>query len=261
MAVGGAQFGVRTAGLERRGAFVPGLGRLAACISVCYWVLGCSQAKPDRHEPWEMVAFPGGNVIAVAPALNYSGSTAFDPVVVGDLMASELSSLPGVGVIGVNRVMAILAEQNLARIQSPQQALEICNRLGADAILVFAVTEYDAYTPVVGITAQLYTSHPREATLGLPPGGEPGLPATAPADGLPIRPVAECQRVFNATHERVQNAVRKYADKRKEGESPYGWRKYVASQEWYLRFCCHAVARDLLMRPVDGFGVVRVMDD
>ena len=185
-------------------------------------------------------------------------------------MASELSTLPGVGVIGVNRVMAILAEQGVGRIQSPQHALAVCERVGADAILVFAVSEYDPYTPVVGLTAQLYTRPVAPAGparqgaeggmtsnggAGSESGSEAGSrPGVAP-ERWPVRPAAECQRVFNATHERVQNAVREYADKRKEGESPYGWRKYLVSQEWFLRFCCHTVARDLLTQPVDWFGV------
>jgi hypothetical protein len=93
------------------------------------------------------------------------------------------------------------------------------------------------------------------------PADASGVPATAPAREPSFRPVAECQRVFNARHERVQNAVREYADKRNEGNSPYGWRKYVASQELFLRFCCHAVAREMLMQPVEGFSAVRVMED
>ncbi len=252
---------MRTAMLKGNGPCRRGWGRTAVCISVCCLALGCSSTKRDRHCISEMIAFPGGNVIAVAPALNFSGSPAFDPLVVGDLMASELSTLPGVGVIGVNRVMAVLAERNVARIQSPRHAVEVCDRLGADAILVFAVTEYDPYTPVVGITAQLYTRYRRQDALDVPYGGEPGMPATAPADDLPVRPLAECQRVFNARHERVQNAVKEYADKRSEGDSPYGWRKYLASQEWFLRFCCHAVARNLLTQPVEGFSMLRVAEE
>jgi len=219
------------------------------CISTVCLALGCSQTT-ERHETLEIVAFPRGNVIAVAPALNFSGSSAFDPVTVGDLMASELSTLPGVGVIGVNRVMAVLADQGVERIHSPRHAVAVCERLGADAILVFAIAEYDPYTPVVGITAQLYTRGPGLAGPDAPPGG----PSPEPAGECPVRPAAETQRVFNATHKRVQNAVRDYADKRKEGESPYGWRKYLASQEWFLRFCCHTVARDLLTQPVDWFA-------
>lgn len=235
-------------------------GRMAVIISACCWALGCSWHR-EKPQVSEMIAFPGGNVIAVAPALNFSGSSAFDPVVVGDTMASELSTLPGVGVIGVNRVLAVMAEQNCARIQSPQHAVQICERLGADAIVVFAITEYDPYTPVVGMTAQLYTRHRPAELASHEPVHQPGMPATASAGEPSCRPVAECQRVFNARHERVQNAVREYADKRNEGNSPYGWRKYVASQELFLRYCCHAVAREMLMQPVEGFSVVRVMED
>src|SRR5690606_32522839 len=111
---------------------------------------------------------------------------------------------------------------------------------------VFAITEYDPYRPVVGITAQLYARQPGPLDPLMPPGRLPGQePAETPLQpGLPgpppVRPVAECQQVFNASHERVQNAVRDYADKRSAGDSPYGWRKHLASQEWFLRFCCHA---------------------
>jgi hypothetical protein len=213
----------------------------------CGWV-GCSPAR-DRQELERLPVFPPGTVIAVAPALNFSGSTAFDPVIVGDLMASELADVPGMGVIGVNRVLALLAEQGVARIQSPRQAIEICGRLGADALLVFAVTEYDPYTPIVGITAQLYGPPP------LPAGGAE-LAAGAPhAPAQPARPLAQAQRIFNADHQRVQHYVREYADKRDAGESPYGWRKYVASQELFLRFCCWCVARELTeQQPLALFG-------
>ena len=104
--------------------------------------------------------------VAVAPALNHSGSAEFDPAKVGDLMASELSGLEGVKVVGVSRVLAVLAEQGDVRIRSPEHALEVCERLGVDLILVFAVTEYDAYTPVVGLAAQLYGPWKAEGPQG-----------------------------------------------------------------------------------------------
>jgi hypothetical protein len=52
-------------------------------------------------------------MVAVAPALNFSGSPAFDPVKVADLMASELAGIPGVGVIGVSRVLAVMRDQGV----------------------------------------------------------------------------------------------------------------------------------------------------
>ncbi|MEP0844962.1 MAG: hypothetical protein HRF43_19855, partial [Phycisphaerae bacterium] len=218
------------------------------------FIAGCSRpSSPARHE--EAVWCPAGTVIAVAPALNFSGNTNFDPIIAADLMASELSGFPGLGVIGVNRTLAVLSEQGLARIQSPRHALEVADRLGADAILVFAITEYDAYTPVVGIAAQLYSRRP--VLWDLSEGAAPGPAATRPAGPEPARLLAECQQVFNAAHESVRNAVRDYADKRNGGESPYGWRKYLVSQERFLRFCCYAVARDLLRQQTIPFGVAR----
>jgi hypothetical protein len=203
---------------------------------------GCSSSKeqPARIE----TALAWGTTIAVAPALNFSGSAAFDPVRVADLMASELSDVEGVGVVGVNRVLAILAEQGLVQIQSPDHAVQVCERIGADAILVFAITEYDAYRPIVGIAAQLYGRRPE----AMP--GAAGLASdvvddhAGPASGGV--PWGQVQRVFNGTHDRVRHGVKEYARHRSGDRSPYGWRKYIASQELFLRFCCSSVVRELM---------------
>jgi len=205
-----------------------------------------------------MTPFPEGMRVAVAPALNFSGSAQFDPVKVADLIASELSSFRGIGVIGVSRVLAILAEQGVGQIQSPEHALDVCDRLGADAILVFAVTEYDAYTPVVGMAAQLYGR--RSAGPALDPVATSRMarpfPVASRADAT--RPRAQVQRVFNATHEAVQRDVRRYAESRSAQGSPYGWRKYLASQECFLRYCSFTIARELIVRQMDRGAVVNL---
>jgi hypothetical protein len=216
---------------------------------------GCSQAT---HEPAVEVysPMPWGTTVAVAPALNFSGSSEFDPLKVADLMASELSSIRGVGVIGVTRVQAVLADQGVGQIQSPVHAMAVCDRLGADAILVFAVTEYDPYTPVIGIAAQIYTRGRTPQNAGPQEAGKP-FAASQPESSA--RPWAQVQHVFNGTHEQVQKRVKEYADSRSGDNSPYGWKKYLASQERYLRFCCFSVARELMEQPFvphefAGFG-------
>jgi hypothetical protein len=45
--------------------------------------------------------------------------------------------------------------------------------------------------------------------------------------------------------------VREYADTRDADDSPYRWRKYLASQERYLRFCCFTVAGELMEQQQD----------
>ena len=203
-----------------------------------------------------MPRFPEGIRVAVAPALNFSGSPDFDPVKVADLMVSELASFEGVGTIGVSRVLAILAEQGVDQIQSPEHALDLCDRLGADSILVFAVTEYDAYTPVVGMAAQMYGR--QSAGPGLDPVATSRMarPFPVPRRADAARPQAQIQRVFNGAHEVVQRHVRRYVELRGADEGPYGWRKYLVSQERYLRFCCFAAARALMMQQSDDRTVV-----
>ncbi len=135
---------------------VPALWRwmLASVLVVSAGLPGCAR---ERRVGPELVANTrlGKATIAVAPALNLSGSGDFDPSRFADLMASELSHADGISVIPVSRVLAFLPGAGAATVETPGQALELVKRLGADAILVFAVVEYDPYDPPsIGITAQ-----------------------------------------------------------------------------------------------------------
>jgi hypothetical protein len=210
---------------------------------------GCSEKCKGPQRDVVYSALPYGTTIAIAPAMNHSGSSALDPLRVSDLMASELGTVEGVRVIGVNRVLAVLAEQGVSQIQTPQHAVAVCERVGADQILVYAVTEYDPYQPVVGIAAQLYGPHRSDITFDPVVDGRSARPFPVPEQPNGARPLVEVQRVFNGVHEDVQERVKKYADDRNETPTPYGWRKYMASQEWYLRFCCYAVIRELVQQP------------
>lgn len=232
-----------------------GLSGLALCLvaTAGFFVAGCSQTKKPLSG-W--AAITPNMAIAVAPALNFSGSSDFDPIKVADALASELSEVPGVAVIGVNRVLAVFAEQGVDRIQSPEHALAVCERLGADAIMVFAMTEYDAYTPVMGIAAQMYGRHAAGQQMMDPVAtSRMARPFPMSAGHESLRPWAQSQRTFDARHDVVRAALEEYAESRNGSGGPYGWKKYLASQEWYVRFCCHTVCRDLLEQsgrmPVD----------
>lgn len=222
-----------------RGFLIGGAVWLAA------WVVGCSQTT-DEPVALSVAQGPPDRTIAVAPALNFSGGREFDPVQVADLLASELSQVPHLGVVGVSRVLAVLVEQGHERIQSPAHAVEVAERLGVDAIVVFAVTEYDPYTPIVGLAAQLYERRAGAASLDLVATSRMARPFPVAGGARRHGPSAQTQRTFNAAHEDVECDVRHYAKMRSAGNSPYGWRRYLVSQEWFLRFCCHAVVRDLM---------------
>ena len=221
-------------------------GLSASCGGAFFWLLlgsvvpvGCA----GRREPVEPVIVPnptlGRVTIAVAPALNLSGSTDFDPNRFADLMAGELTYAEHISVIPVSRVLGVLAGQGVDRVESPAHASEIATRLGADAILVFAVTEYDPYDPPrVGISAQLFAAAPT---------ADHGTPATGVgSSGMSPRALAETQRRFDATHADVDDEIRSFARKRGADGSAYGWRKYVVSQQHFIQFCCSATIKALL---------------
>lgn len=211
-------------------------------------LVGCIGTR--RFEP-VTIANPaqGSMTIAVAPALNLSGSADFDANRFADLMASELSFADGVSVIPVSRVLGVLATQGRHRVQSPTHALEIAGLLGADAILVFAVTEYDPYEPPsIGISAELYGARPW-MRRGAPDPQALSRQARLSSDQTPSpgrRLLAQSQRVFNASHQSVVADIRRFAQLRGGDGSPYGWRKFTVSQQHFIRYCCHASIRALL---------------
>ena len=234
-------------------------GFALAAIWILLAAVGCSQTS-EPETAWVAQA-PPTSIVAVAPALNFSGSSEFDPVQVADLFASELSQTPGIGVVGVSRVLAVLAGQGVDRIQSPEHALEVAERLGADGIVVFAVTEYDPYTPIVGIAAQLYGRQRPGPQLDPVVTSRMARPFPVISDREKWRPWAQSQRTFNAEYEDVQCDVRKYAKTRNAGDSPHGWKKYLVSQQWFLRFCCYAVNRDLMEQAGGEVIVAAAPDD
>ena len=208
-------------------------------------VAGCSEQKAHKLDAF-VVALPPGTSVAIAPPINASGCPDVDLLRVADLMASELSTIPGIGVIGVNRVLAVLAEQGQRQVASAEHALAVCDRLGADAIIVFAVTEYNPYTPVVGIVAELYGKQADRAQLDPVATSRMARPFPVPPDERAPKPLAQVQKTFNASHEVIQKDVKEYADERDANKTPMGWKRYLASQENYLRYCCYSVARDLV---------------
>lgn len=235
-------------------------GKAAGLLVGASLLVGCTAG--GRRTDAVFIANPtlGPMTIAVAPVLNLSGSKDFDRNRLADLMASELSYADGITVIPVSRVLGILAAQGLDGVESPTHALELVALLGADAILVIAVSEYDPYDPPsVGLSAQLFGTRPGASGAALDPTAlsrRANLAASA-ARGGDKRLLAQTQRVFSASHESVVAGIREYAALRSGDDSPYGWRKFVVSQQHFIRYCCYATIRDLLSgRQGSGSGDV-----
>lgn len=203
------------------------------CLSAL--VCGCqkhqSAVETSRTLPRNMT-------FAVAPILNFSGKPDLDPVQAADLLASELTSVPGANVIPVNRVMAVLQTQGKMQVESPAQAILVAEAVGADAILVAAITEYDAYTPVVGLIVQMYSVSPSKTrSLDAVAASRMSRPFEASRMASSYAPSAQVQGTYNAMHDDVVDHIKNYACKRAETDYPQGWRQYLHMQSLYLRFC------------------------
>ena len=207
---------------------------------------GCGQSRSSPVRIANSVLGP--LTIAVAPALNFSGSSDFDRSAVADIMASELGSVVGVEVVPVSRVLAVLNEQGRDEIASPAHAQEVVDRLGTDAILVFAVTAYEPYDPpIVGITAQIYGARRRGANGGVDPvrlSREASAPAVETVSAS-FGPLAQAEEVFDASHGITEDRVKEFAERRDATGSPFAWRLYMKSQRHFVRYCCHQTLRTL----------------
>lgn len=214
-----------------------GFSAWLAALTCGALLTGCA-----RHESDVRVsnAFPVPITLAVAPILNFSGDFNLDPVKTADLLASELSFVDGVTVLPVNRVMAVLASQGKQQIESPSHALAIAEAVGADAIVVAGITEYDAYVPVVGVAVQIYEL-PKQPTTGLDAvqATRQARPAAVSEMADAQLPIGQVQVVYNASHTYVTDAVREYAAHRSEGDQNLGWKQYLKVQTLFIRFCWH----------------------
>ncbi len=211
-------------------------------------LVGCGLV--ERAEP-VFVANPrfGAMTVAVAPAINLSGSADFDRNRFADLFASELSFAKGISVIPVSRVLGVLAADGLEGVDSPDRAFQVAGLLGADAILVFAVTEYDPYDPPrIGIAAQLYAAPARSRDGTVDPNALSRQARLVKATGKVGKPglIAQTQKVFDASHNALVADLKAFAQHRTANNSPYSWRRYVVSQQEFIRYCCHRTIRALL---------------
>ncbi len=216
---------------------------------------GCAQ----RTQTPQPVLLPP-QVVALAPVLNLSGSRDFDPLRITDLLASEFVSCEGVAVVPVNMTLAELERRGKLTIDTPQEATALARALGADATIVVAITEYNPYyPPVVGLVMQWYpagadASRPADDPVNAE-SNEKGVATLSDANGA--HPRWQIERIFNAAHEDTRAEVRRYARKRDGDASPYGWRKYVQSQELYVRYCGWEMIQTMLRLDRDDPATVR----
>jgi hypothetical protein len=216
---------------------IPSYACVPAIMMAALAVGGCSSLRkplPPRLESVIHSPYAGVQTLAIAPTINLSGSRDFDPLAVSDAIYAELQQVPGLNVIPLNRVLLAMRQLNIRAIDDPVQAQRIAENLGANGLVVPAVTAFNPYNPpAVGMILQIYT--PRSANGG---GGTGG--------GVQKQPASQANGVFNATNQSVLRELSDFARGRTQYDSALHEQKYLMDSDLYLRFVSHAMVRRLM---------------
>src|SRR5262245_10550855 len=143
------------------------------------------------HSPYPTVM-----TFAIAPAINLSGSRDFDPLKVSDELFTEMQQVQGLNLLPVNKTLIAMNRLGMRNIDDVAGAQKRSEALGADGLIVPAITSYDPYNPpVVGMVLQLYTppikNPPENYSIRAPVIlTNPGAP-TVVADVAPALPAPE----------------------------------------------------------------------
>jgi hypothetical protein len=158
---------------------------------------------------------------------------------------------------------------HIPSIDDPAAAQRLAQYLGADGLIIPAVTAYDPYNPpVVGMVLQMYTPPAAaipaaatvapEATIHVAANAgtvranpdRPTLVAdVAPATPVPLvirQPVSQVSAVFNATNQSVLRELKGFVNGRTQYDSAMMDQKYLLDSDAYMRFVCSAMMRRLM---------------
>lgn len=202
------------------------------------------------------------HTLAIAPAINLSGSRDFDPLVVSDLLFAEMQQVQNLNVLPLNKTLLAMQRLGIRAIDDVKSAQALADYLGADGLVVPAVTAYDPYNPpVVGMILQLYTPAAQPAgAAGAPLKSQSlrsnpdtvifaaDLPNTGQMpDPRPQRqPASQVAAVFNGSNQSVLKEIQAFAAGRAPYDSALQERRFLMDADWYMRFVCHAMTRRLM---------------
>lgn len=215
---------------------------------------GCQAGKQYGTETQAYLPGTKRQVWAVAPAVNLSGQEV-DPLIQADDLFEQLQQVHGLTVIPVNRVLQVFAALKIGKVQSADEANEVCKELGCDALIVPTVTIYDPYDPPkFGAAVQVF----RKGQTELPPNVDAHvLDRSAAPPSMPVLPppsktaFKQSVGVFDATNGTVRERLADYALGRNDPVGPLGQREYLLNMDRYCGFVYHELIVDLL-RSMNG---------
>ncbi len=174
------------------------------CLAMVFVISGCSIIPYKVEIPTVHNPFPQIHKVAIVPFFNLSAEPSLDGRKVALAYYAELQEVPGFEVIPVGVAERAMVESRLS-LTRPEDARRLAQILGADAVVVGAVTDYSAYYPPrLAMQVEWYA-----ANLGfhpVPPGY--GLPWGTPEEkDIPRRLILESRLAYAREQMRSQIPV------------------------------------------------------
>ncbi|MCS7305541.1 MAG: hypothetical protein NZ602_10600 [Thermoguttaceae bacterium] len=237
---------------------------------------GCAFLPQVAKVPVLENPFPEVRRVAVSPFFNLSEEPTVDGRQFALAYYNALQSVPGFEVIPVGQVERAMREYGI-NLNSPQEACRLAQILGADAIVIGAVTDYSPYYPPrLGLRVEWYPAQPGppsssralgkkscgcEPCLG-PLNGEvivageeyrtfdgintPIKQEKTPHDP-PIFPLVTHTRIYNGHDAEFTSALSQYHLTRDDARFA-GWQTYLERSDDFIRFCCYKHLEEMLIQ-------------
>ncbi len=255
--------------------FIVGFGLLAYS--------GCAFLPQVAKIPVLQNPFAGVQRVAVAPFFNLSEEPTVDGRQFALAYYNALQAVPGFEVIPVGQVERAMQEYGLG-LNTPQEACRLAELLGADAIVIGAVTDYSPYYPPrLGLRVEWYPADPAghafkasgqkipspDNTLYPPNGGQIFLeqdPRTLGHSKTPslegeyttrniektpstpsILPLVTHTRIYNGHDVEFTAALSRYHLTRDDARFA-GWQTYLERSDDFIRFCCYKHLEEMLIQ-------------
>jgi len=228
-------------------------GRITAwaALSALAAAAGCAEVERvlDPYPAPALTSPFGFERVAVAPFADLTGEVAPECksmiAKAAEIYHAELQRVEGLRVVPPAVVRKAVESSGL-KMTSPVEALELARLLGADAIVVGAVTSYDPYyKPRVGLAVEVYQRVPApkaaEDILALAERGRPFAIRTGGAV-----PVAVVDHVYDSADHETDRAVRRFGRQRDALSSAFGTERFLRDMEKYLSFVCHRAIVEML---------------
>lgn len=214
---------------------------------------GCYSPPEYGRETIVFAPRYGPRTIAVAPALNLSGQRAPDPLLQADIVYQQMQAVRGVTVVPVNRVIQVMTGLGIRNIDSRDQAMAVCEALGADALAVPSITTFDPYDPPkMAGSLQLFVAKYRDRSGKLDVRGLSRQATEGPVQSLPENAdFIQAARLFDAASGSTRDRLKVYAMGRNDPAGPLGEREFYLNMDRYSAFVWHELIDEVFDRFAD----------